>query len=59
MAEADPFDLLLPLWSIVLISVLTNHEVNASICHGETIPPAKGSLARIDREQSSAGRAVS
>ena len=30
LAEADSFDLLLPLWSIVLITMLADHEVDAS-----------------------------
>jgi exopolysaccharide production protein ExoQ len=30
LAEAEPFDLLLPLWSIVLISLLLEHAVNLS-----------------------------
>ena len=30
LAEAEPFDLLLPLWSIVLISMLLEHAVTVS-----------------------------
>jgi hypothetical protein len=41
LAEADSFDLLLPLWSIVLIAVLADHEVNASNVLAGTCPPAK------------------
>jgi hypothetical protein len=34
LAEADSFDLLLPLWSIVLISTLAGHESRAGLCSG-------------------------
>jgi exopolysaccharide production protein ExoQ len=35
LAEAEPFDLLLPLWSIVLLSLLVDDESNAPIAHAE------------------------
>lgn len=41
LAEADSFDLLLPLWSIVLISVLAENERNAGDFTGGTLLPAK------------------
>jgi exopolysaccharide production protein ExoQ len=35
LAEAEPFDLLLPLWSIILLSLLVDDESNAPIAHAE------------------------
>jgi hypothetical protein len=36
LAEADSFDLLLPLWSIVLITVLAGHEAEAGSAPAES-----------------------
>jgi hypothetical protein len=41
LAEANSFDLLLPLWSIVLIAVLADHEVNGNNILAGTFSPAK------------------
>jgi exopolysaccharide production protein ExoQ len=41
LAEADSFDLLLPLWSIVLISILAEHERNAGDFSARRLLPAK------------------
>lgn len=49
LAEADSFDLLLPLWSIVLIAVLVDHEVNARNAFALTIPPVKVSFPSQSR----------
>ena len=47
LAEADSFDLLLPLWSIVLISVLAEHERNAGDSSADGLLSAKSiSLSR-------------
>jgi hypothetical protein len=59
LAEADSFDLLLPLWLIVLVSVLADHEVNNSICLGDALAPAKVRLARTHHGGTSAGTAIS
>jgi exopolysaccharide production protein ExoQ len=40
LAEAEPFDLLLPLWSIVLLSLLIEDEKNARIALPESAPNA-------------------
>ena len=44
MAEADSFDLLLPLWSIVLISILAEHERNAGHFSPTRLIPAKAGV---------------
>jgi exopolysaccharide production protein ExoQ len=44
IAEAEPFDLLLPLWSIVLLSLVIDDEGNAQIAAAESGPDA------LDRE---------
>ena len=41
LAEADSFDLLLPLWSMVLVTMLADHEVNASNVFSGTLDAAK------------------
>ena len=41
LAEADSFDLLFPLWSIVLLTVLADHELNVSKVLSGIVPPAK------------------
>jgi hypothetical protein len=41
LAEAHSFDLLLPLWSVVLITMLADHEVNSSHGVAGTIDPVK------------------
>jgi O-antigen ligase len=41
LAEADSFDLLLPLWSIVLISVLVEHERSADDFRAGAVPSVR------------------
>jgi exopolysaccharide production protein ExoQ len=50
LAEADSFDLLLPLWSIVLIAVLADHELTTSgVSAGTLLPANGGSPGRFQR----------
>ena len=38
LAEADPFDLLFPLWCVVLISVLAGHNTSGTASLSESVP---------------------
>jgi exopolysaccharide production protein ExoQ len=49
LAEADAFDLLLPLWSIVLIAVLADHEQKTSSAYAGPRPPEMASSLGLSK----------